>query len=369
VVDDGSTDRTAEILTGIAEADPRVRVEVLPRNVGASEARNRGLELVRGTWLTILDADDRFSPGGLEALARAALRGDAAAVIGQQLWTDGRERWISRLYDNPDVRRPGRKSLGTHPGLVCFASPHAKLFHRSCWDGLRFSGRILGDQPWVLGALLRAGDRIDVLGESVYEWHRPTVGDGHGTITTRARSSAQTGAEAAAMARQAFDAVAAESATRLEEAPRNRLLVRYIERLVRYDLVPYVVQALERRDAAAAEVIDAVTSFVEAMPSELIAESAVLGGDALSPALLHWHRLDRPAREAFERLVTATRGANAAVPPRLTDLPRRIAIRIGLGLPRSVGGPIAEALLTAMLVPAWGWRRLRPRTADGVVRR
>jgi hypothetical protein len=252
--------------------------------------------------------------------------------------------------------------------LVYFVSPHAKLIHRSCWDGLQFSGRILGDQSWVIRALLRAGDRIDVLGENVYEWRRAAV-DSHGSITARARSSVQTGVEAAALARQAFDAVAAEAALRLDEAPRRRLLVSYIERQVRSDLVPHLTQALDRRDPAAAEVIDAVTSFVRAMPPELLAESAALRRDVLAPALLRWHKLDRPAREAFERLVAATRGANARTPRLLTDLPRRIAIRVGLGLPRAVGGPMAEALLRATGLPARRWRRLRFRNVDGIAPR
>src|SRR5438874_689463 len=54
VVDDGSTDRTAELIRSCGE---RVRGEFGP-NRGASAARNRGTALARGEFIQYLDADD-----------------------------------------------------------------------------------------------------------------------------------------------------------------------------------------------------------------------------------------------------------------------------------------------------------------------
>ena len=48
-VDDASTDETPAILHEIAAADPRLRVLVLPRNVGAFAAANAGLALARAS--------------------------------------------------------------------------------------------------------------------------------------------------------------------------------------------------------------------------------------------------------------------------------------------------------------------------------
>lgn len=55
VVNDGSSDGTAAILDGLD--DPRIRV-IHQANGGVSSARNVGLELARGEYLTFLDADD-----------------------------------------------------------------------------------------------------------------------------------------------------------------------------------------------------------------------------------------------------------------------------------------------------------------------
>ncbi len=73
VVDDGSTDRSAEVARRYA-ADV---VCVRQPNLGISAARNRALSLARGGMLAFLDADDVWPPGSL-AVRHAALCADAA---------------------------------------------------------------------------------------------------------------------------------------------------------------------------------------------------------------------------------------------------------------------------------------------------
>ncbi|MCC6456207.1 MAG: glycosyltransferase family 2 protein [Caldilineaceae bacterium] len=64
IVNDGSTDQTAEIAA--AYVDPRIRL-VHQANGGESVARNRALELARGEFVAFLDADDLFLPHHLAA--------------------------------------------------------------------------------------------------------------------------------------------------------------------------------------------------------------------------------------------------------------------------------------------------------------
>ncbi|WP_284010719.1 glycosyltransferase family 2 protein [Haloarcula pelagica] len=64
VVDDGSTDDTAAVVTGID--DERVRYLAHERNRGRSAARNTGIEAARGEYVAFLDSDDRWLPGKLD---------------------------------------------------------------------------------------------------------------------------------------------------------------------------------------------------------------------------------------------------------------------------------------------------------------
>lgn len=57
VINDGSKDRSLEIVTRIAEADARIRIIDVP-NGGVSCARNIGLDYAQGNWIQFLDADD-----------------------------------------------------------------------------------------------------------------------------------------------------------------------------------------------------------------------------------------------------------------------------------------------------------------------
>ena len=65
VIDDGSTDRTAEIVRSFG---PAVRLVSKP-NGGEASARNAGLREATTEWVAFMDADDQFLPGRLAAVA------------------------------------------------------------------------------------------------------------------------------------------------------------------------------------------------------------------------------------------------------------------------------------------------------------
>jgi glycosyltransferase involved in cell wall biosynthesis len=94
VVDDGSSDDTAELLAQYATRHRRLRV-IHQANAGAAAARNHGIREAHGAYALLLDADDELLPDALAHL-RAVLAGQAAAgmVLGAQIsvYPDGRER-------------------------------------------------------------------------------------------------------------------------------------------------------------------------------------------------------------------------------------------------------------------------------------
>jgi hypothetical protein len=65
VVDDCSTDDTAEVAAAMADADPRVKLVRNPVNHGPCVAFNDGLAAVTGEFVVRLDADDLLTPGAM----------------------------------------------------------------------------------------------------------------------------------------------------------------------------------------------------------------------------------------------------------------------------------------------------------------
>jgi glycosyltransferase involved in cell wall biosynthesis len=61
-VDDGSHDRSAEIIRAFREADPRVRLVKLKSNAGETAATDAGLKSARGRWVVTMDADLQNDP-------------------------------------------------------------------------------------------------------------------------------------------------------------------------------------------------------------------------------------------------------------------------------------------------------------------
>ncbi|MCC6453638.1 MAG: glycosyltransferase family 2 protein [Caldilineaceae bacterium] len=119
VVDDGSTDGTWEILERLAIQDGRIRLERNPKNCGIARTRNRGVELARGEFIAIMDADDISKPYRLEKQSAYLVNHPQVGVVGGAIcfFTEG-------------GATPSRvKSFPLTPSLVtwtlCFESPFA----------------------------------------------------------------------------------------------------------------------------------------------------------------------------------------------------------------------------------------------------
>jgi cellulose synthase/poly-beta-1,6-N-acetylglucosamine synthase-like glycosyltransferase len=95
VVDDASTDGTADVVRAVA--DPRVRVISQSTREGVSAARNRGIAEATGAWIAFLDDDDLWSPDKLTRQLEAATRGPRAWVYGGDVNVDRHLRVLTAL--------------------------------------------------------------------------------------------------------------------------------------------------------------------------------------------------------------------------------------------------------------------------------
>jgi glycosyltransferase involved in cell wall biosynthesis len=79
VVDDGSTDRSLEILESFAEQEPRIRV-CQQANNGAAAARNLGLKNSIGEYIAFLDADDTWHEEFVSTMSEALMSNSDAGI-------------------------------------------------------------------------------------------------------------------------------------------------------------------------------------------------------------------------------------------------------------------------------------------------
>lgn len=90
VVDDGSTDSSAEIAAHAMSGDPRFQL-IRQDNRGLSGARNTGLRQARGDFIAFVDSDDRVAPDFLQTLLDAlqTTGGDWVACAIRSCYADG----------------------------------------------------------------------------------------------------------------------------------------------------------------------------------------------------------------------------------------------------------------------------------------
>lgn len=80
VIDDCSTDHTADVVRAFVNTDDRIRIFQNTHNLGAAKTRNRGFELAKGEWVALLDSDDVWHSDKLERQLAAALNSGSEIV-------------------------------------------------------------------------------------------------------------------------------------------------------------------------------------------------------------------------------------------------------------------------------------------------
>jgi glycosyltransferase involved in cell wall biosynthesis len=130
IVDDASTDETAEVASRLASDDSRVRVLRHSKNKGHIETYNDGLEATQGNYIVLLSADDLLTPGALQrATGLMETYPNVGLVYGHP------RKFTGAIPPQPHLRVrswsiwPGREwvRLLTLRGFSCVQSPEVVL--------------------------------------------------------------------------------------------------------------------------------------------------------------------------------------------------------------------------------------------------
>ncbi|SHK65544.1 glycosyltransferase family 2 protein [Actinacidiphila paucisporea] len=155
LMDDGSTDRTPQLLEEGVRTLPGARI-IRREHTGVSALRNAGIDESRGRYVTFMDGDDWYAPGYLPQLVAAMDDLDVDFVRTDHLKCTGSLRNIMRA---PHGRRnavldPRETVLpADRPALVDYAYCWAGAFHRRIVDKgiVHFPTdlRTAEDRPWT----------------------------------------------------------------------------------------------------------------------------------------------------------------------------------------------------------------------------
>lgn len=166
VVDDGSTDRTAEIAA-------RYPVTLLRQaNAGASAARNRGIEAAGGEYLHFLDVDDWINLDFYARMAEAAALTDADMAFGGYVH-ELLPHWTRIYTDRYLIVDPKDKFEIT--GAAKDGQCWRYIIRKSFLDdhALRFdAGLLIEDRPFTVEAVCKANKIVTVPGALYYYKNR-----------------------------------------------------------------------------------------------------------------------------------------------------------------------------------------------------
>jgi CDP-glycerol glycerophosphotransferase len=171
VVDDGSTDRSAEIVNDYAAADGRIRI-VGQRNAGLGAARNSGIRRARGEFLTFLDADDLIPPRAYKTAVETLRKSGSDFAIGATQRIQGTKRyspaWSSQLH----ARTRRRVRVDDVPDVMMDIIAGNRIFKTSFWReriGEFPTEMVYEDHRVMVTALIRA-TCFDLLSAVTYLW-------------------------------------------------------------------------------------------------------------------------------------------------------------------------------------------------------
>src|SRR5207244_9206487 len=157
VVDDGSTDRTWEILQDIAAHDSRVRPFRQEVNQGKGAALRRAISEIRRPFALVQDADREYDPRDYPALLEPLVGGRADVVYGVRGFAGQTAFSFWFVMGNRAV------SLACNVLFDCYISDLEtgyKVLRSDLWKRLNLRGERFDIEPDITARVLRLGYRI-----------------------------------------------------------------------------------------------------------------------------------------------------------------------------------------------------------------
>ncbi|HEL1997064.1 TPA: glycosyltransferase family 2 protein [Streptococcus suis] len=181
LINDGSTDSSGTICDDYAKGDERIYIKHIKKSKGVSEARNTGLSLAKGEYITFLDSDDGIREDFLETCLTTAIQHDVDIVIGHFfIWDENQQTFYyfveQSQKDTIELisaqealnRQVVWKNLNTAPFVV----PWGKLFKASLFDTVRFPKNKRYEDEYTIHKTFLKAKQIALIHSEFYMYRR-----------------------------------------------------------------------------------------------------------------------------------------------------------------------------------------------------
>lgn len=182
LVDDGSPDRCPSICDDWARKDSRIKV-IHKSNGGLSDARNAGMAIATGDYISFIDSDDWIAPDFFLKLIEAVNKdkSDISCCAVQMIWEDGSPAKMLTVAEDTILSRfEAQKELLSENKLK--QPVWYKLYRRELIQNIYFEkGKCHEDDFWSYQAIERA-DKISLVNYIGYfYWQRTSsiMGEGY----------------------------------------------------------------------------------------------------------------------------------------------------------------------------------------------
>ena len=165
LVDDGSPDKCPLKCDEWAERDGRIRV-IHKKNGGLSDARNVGMSIATGSYISFIDSDDWISPDFYEKLYRSITESNAQIAASGIVWAYNDHLQYDDFIDALKTLIQGR-------GF--YAVAWNKLYKKSLFDGIEFPIGKLHEDEFVTYKLVGKATKL-VLCQKVFYYYRQREG-------------------------------------------------------------------------------------------------------------------------------------------------------------------------------------------------
>jgi len=156
-VDDGSRDRSWEILNEIAERDPRVRPLRQPQNAGKGTALRRAIGELRMPFALVQDADLEYDPRDYPVLLEPLREGRADVVYGVRGFAGQTAYSFWFVMGNKGVTLASNLLFDSY---ISDMETGYKVLRSDLWKRLNLRGNRFDIEPDITARILRLGYRI-----------------------------------------------------------------------------------------------------------------------------------------------------------------------------------------------------------------